>query len=149
MLNQVRTGVSEAELMRPEYERYEVFEGQLKELDTEMMGLLHTIIIDNLVLIAKPFVNSHKLGLFHGDGVKYVLFVNEDGIQIAYKPDLGFLRKGRVPVGFDFYRQPFPGAPDLAVEVVSAGQGTPEMLDKVASYLKYGTQEVWVIYPMQ
>lgn len=148
-MNQIKTGVDQTELMLPEYERYEVMNGDLKEIDTEMMGLLHTIIIDNLLLILKPFAIFNKLGLVHGDGVKYVLLISQGSVQIAYKPDIGFLRKGRIPSGFDLYRQPFPGAPDLAVEVISAGQGTPEMLDKVANYLKYGTQEVWVIYPMQ
>jgi Uma2 family endonuclease len=147
MTDQVKSGVSEEEFMRPENEWYEVINGELVEIDTGMMGLLHTIIIDNLVLVLKPFVIEKKLGLVHGDGVKYILFEDENGVQIAYKPDFAFLRKGRIPQGFDLYRLPFPGAPNLAVEVISPGQTTADMLDKVANYLKYGTEEVWVIYP--
>jgi Uma2 family endonuclease len=149
MTDQVRTGVSEAEWMRPEYEDYEVINGELVEIDTDMMGLLHTIVVDNMVLILKPFVIQNKLGLVHGDGVKYVLFADENGIQAAYKPDFAFIRKGRIPEGFDLYRKPFPGAPNLAVEVVSPGQITSDILKKVADYLKYGTEEVWVLYPMK
>ncbi|MEO8610930.1 MAG: Uma2 family endonuclease [Chloroflexota bacterium] len=149
MVDQVRTGVSITEWMRPEYERTEVVNGVLVEVDTDMMGLLHTIIIDNLILILKPFAKQHKLGLVHTDGVKYILYVDENGIQTAYKPDLAFLRNGRIPVGFDLYRDPFPGAPDLAVEIISPGQTTADMLEKAADYLRYGTEEVWIIYPMK
>ncbi len=149
MTDQVKTGVSEAELMRPENEWAEVIDGQLVETDTDMMGLLHTIVIDNLILVLKPFAKKHKLGLVHTDGVKYVLHVDENGIQIAFKPDLGFLRTGRIPPDFDLYRSPFPGAPNLAVEVVSPGQTTTDVLDKVTDYLKYRTEEVWVIYPIK
>jgi len=147
MTDQVRAGVHEAELMRPEYEQYEVINGELVETDTDMMGLLHTIVVDNIYDRLKPHAKTNKLGLVHTDGVKYVLLADEHGIQLAYKPDLAFLRKGRIPQGFDLYRQPFPGAPDLAVEVISPGQATADMLDKVVDYLKYGTEEVWVIYP--
>ncbi len=149
MVDQVRTGVSIAEWMRPENERTEVVNGVLIEVDTDMMGLLHTIIIDNLILILKPFAKKHKLGLVHTDGVKYILFVDENGIQTAFKPDMGFLRVGRIPADFDLYRDPFPGAPNLAVEIISPGQTTADMLDKAADYLRYGTEEVWIIYPMK
>lgn len=147
MKDQVRTGISEDDLVRPEREWFEVVGGEWVEINEDTMTLLHTFIIDNLVEILRLFLRAHKLGLVHSEGPKYVLHVDENGIQTAYKPDLAFLRKGRIPQGFDLYRRPFPGAPDLAVEVVSHGQTTTDVLDKVADYLRYGTEEVWVIYP--
>jgi Uma2 family endonuclease len=149
MVNQLRLGVTEDELMRPENEWAEVVNGVLVEIETDMMGLLHTIVIDNLLLILKPFAKQHKLGLVHSDGVKYILHVDENGIQAAVKPDFAFLRSGRIPSDFDLYRLPFPGAPNLAVEVVSPGQSSPDVLGKVAAYLRYGTEEVWAIYPIK
>jgi len=149
MTNQLRTGVTEEEFMRPENEWAEVVDGVLVELETDMMGLLHTIVIDNMVSSLKPFATRHKLGLVHGDGVKYILRVDENGIQTAYKPDVGFIRSGRIAPDFDLYRDPFPGAPDLAVEIMSPGQTTADLLDKAADYLRYGTEEVWVIYPIK
>jgi len=147
MTDQVKTGISEDDLMRPERENFEVVDGEWVEMSDEMMTLLHTFIIDNLFLIVVPHVRANKLGHVHTEGPKYILHVDENGIQTAYEPDLAFLRKGRIPEGFDLYRRPFPGAPDLAVEVVSHGQKTTDVLDKVADYLRYGTEEVWVIYP--
>jgi Uma2 family endonuclease len=149
MTDQVRTGISEEELVRPDRENFEVVDGEWVEISEDSMTLLHTFIIDNLVEILRGFLKAHKLGLVHSEGPKYILHVDENGIQTAYKPDLAFLRKGRIPEGFDLYRRAFSGAPDLAVEVVSHGQTTADVLDKVADYLRYGKEEVWVIYPVK
>ena len=40
-----------------------------------------------------------------------------------------------------------PGAPDIAVEVVSPSNTAAEMERKVAEYLAAGSQRVWVVYP--
>ncbi len=141
----MKIGISEEELVRPERENFEVANGEWVAIDD--VTLLHIFIVDNLLDILRPFVKNHKLGIVHSAGVEYILYTSEKGIQTAYKPDLAFLRKGRIPEGFDLYRRPFPGAPDLAVEVVSHGQTTTDVLDKVADYLCYGTEEIWVIYP--
>lgn len=149
MTDQAKLGISEEELVRPEREHFEVVAGEWVQMSDEMMTLLRTFIIDNLFLMLVPHVRANKLGYVHTEGPKYILHVDENGIQTAYEPDLAFLRKGRIPEGFDLYRKPFPGAPDLAVEVVSHGQSTTAILDKVADYLRYGTEEVWGIYPIK
>jgi len=41
----------------------------------------------------------------------------------------------------------FPGAPDLAVEVVSPTDLAGEVAKKVEEYLEAGTELVWVAYP--
>jgi len=40
----------------------------------------------------------------------------------------------------------FPGAPDLAVEVVSPGDSADEVQTKIDEYLQYGTKLVIVAY---
>jgi Uma2 family endonuclease len=149
MVNQVLTRASIAEWMRPEHERTEVVSGTLVEVDADGTGFLHTFIIGNLIEQVKPFVHENGLGIFHSDGVKYILHEDEQGVQTGYKPDCAFIRKGRIPQQLDLYRDPFPGAPDLAVEIISPGQTTADMLEKAADYLRYGTEEVWIIYPMK
>jgi len=148
MVEQVRTGVTEAELMRPEHEWAEVVHGVLVEINTDMMGLLHTIVIHNLYDTVNPFVKANKLGYIHGDGLKYIFHVDENGIQTSRTPDLAFLRPGRRSTKLDIQR-PFYGVPDFAVEVFSPGQSTADMLEKATDYLRYGTEEVWIIYPMK
>ncbi len=44
-------------------------------------------------------------------------------------------------------RTPIPGAPDIAIEVISPSERASESYDKVRAYLRNGTTEVWQIYP--
>jgi Uma2 family endonuclease len=53
-----------------------------------------------------------------------------------------------IPEDWDRSR-PFPGCPALAVEVVSPTETTAELMEKVASFLRYDTEQVWVIYPQK
>jgi len=41
----------------------------------------------------------------------------------------------------------FPGAPDLAVEVISPSETPRSVADKVQRYLRAGGQLVWAVYP--
>jgi Uma2 family endonuclease len=44
-------------------------------------------------------------------------------------------------------RIPIPGAPDIAVEIISPSESATESHEKVRTYLRNGTSEVWQIYP--
>lgn len=60
-------------------------------------------------------------------------------------PDIAVILAPRVPhplpVKF------FPGAPDLAVEILSPDDRPSEVAAKVADYLRAGAQSVWVVDP--
>lgn len=79
------------------------------------------------------------------------VFAAETGFQLTTKPDtvrapdVAFVGKERIPSssGFSY----FPGAPDLAVEVVSPGDRADEVQDKVQTWLHHGTKLVWVVEP--
>jgi len=62
-------------------------------------------------------------------------------------PDVALIRRDRVlrtpPHGF------FPGAPDLAVEVLSPGDAAGEVRAKVQDWLEAGVIEVWVVDPQR
>ncbi len=59
-------------------------------------------------------------------------------------PDVSFVFRPRVEGrGSGFV----PGAPDIAVEVVSPSDTAPEVGRKVAEYLAAGSQRVWEVYP--
>jgi Uma2 family endonuclease len=47
----------------------------------------------------------------------------------------------------DLDKIPIPGAPDLAVEIISPSERTNESYGKVVRYLQCGTTEVWQVYP--
>jgi Uma2 family endonuclease len=61
-------------------------------------------------------------------------------------PDVSFISSARIPAtglpeGY------FPGAPDLAIEIVSPGDLDEEVQAKVAAYLQSGSKLVWVLRP--
>ena len=61
-------------------------------------------------------------------------------------PDLGFVSRARIPE--DGVPKTFwPGAPDLAVEVLGPGDTRREVDEKVADWLGAGARAAWVINP--
>lgn len=61
-------------------------------------------------------------------------------------PDVAFVTMERFRAVEDVTKA-MPGAPDLAVEVLSPSQSARDMREKVGDYLEAGAQEVWVIDP--
>lgn len=133
-------------LQFPEDEWLEVVNGAIVRQDMAAAGFVHVFYIGNLFRILDPFTRQRKLGYVLTDGLSYVLDVDEHGVPHTRLPDLSFIRRGRFPRGFD-YSRPFPGAPDLAVEVVSPSEQAGDIEAKVHDYLNYGSEQVWVLYP--
>jgi len=73
----------------------------------------------------------------------YVLSRNPDTVRV---PDVAFVSAKRAAETPDTGRF-FEGAPDLAVEVASPSDRTPDTARKVREYLEAGTRLVWVIIP--
>lgn len=91
------------------------------------------------------FLRKHPLGRLTAAETGYRL--SQDG-KIVLAPDVGFIANERIPDELpDTGYVPF--APDLAVEVVSPGNSANEISLKVSTYLQYGTQQVWLVYPEQ
>jgi Uma2 family endonuclease len=80
------------------------------------------------------------------------VFIGETGYLLSHEPptvlipDVGFVsfERGRAHVHSS---SPFPGAPDLAVEVLSPSNRPGEIHGKVADYLAAGCRLVWVVDP--
>jgi len=88
-------------------------------------------------------VESHPLG---------VVFAAATGFKLASDPDtvrgvdIAFVSQQRVDEVGDVEGY-WPGAPDLAVEVVSPGDTYTAVEEKVAEYLDAGAKAVWVVNP--
>jgi Uma2 family endonuclease len=88
------------------------------------------------------YARTHQLG----DVVAAV------GFQLATNPDtvrapaVAFLRRERVEAT-GRVRGYWPGAPDLAVEVISPNDLYTEVEEKVAEWFEHGTQLVFVVNP--
>ncbi len=126
----------------------EVVDGELVKTDMSAAGFLQVIVVDNLYEILKPFARANKLGRVQTDGLTFILHVNENGVRNTRIADLSFIRRGRIPKNFN-WSKPFSGAPDLAVEVISPTEPAEETLSKISDYLRFGTEQVWVVYPSQ
>lgn len=121
--------------------RYELVEGELRQMSPA--GGKHGKIAMELGRILSNYVKANKLG---------DVFAAETGFKLREKPDtvraadVSFLRKERVDEIGD--AEGFvPGAPDLAVEVISPNDTATEVEEKVAEWLQYGTQLVWIVNP--
>jgi Uma2 family endonuclease len=112
------------------------------------VGFLHGIIAGNVYDALRPFIRVYRLGYLLGHGVLYTLNREGTASQTVLVPDVSFIRKGRVPADFDL-SCPFPAAPDLAVEVISANDTASDVLATIDIYLESGTSQVWVLYPQR
>jgi Uma2 family endonuclease len=89
------------------------------------------------------FIEAHKLGEFFAAETGFILARNPDTVRA---PDAAFVGAARIPPS-GLPEGYFPGAPDLAAEVVSPNDTASEVQAKVADYLSAGSRLVWVIYP--
>lgn len=121
--------------------RYELVRGELVEMAP--VGRRHGRIALRLGSALQIYVDAQKLG----EAMTETGFCLECQPDTVRAPDVSFLSKERLPPedqeGF------VPGAPDLAVEVVSPGERDTEVQDKVADYLTHGARLVWVVRPQQ
>jgi Uma2 family endonuclease len=127
--------------------RIEVVEGEIIEMAP--VGGLHNWIAKNIAWMLEEYVKTHKLGLVFTDALLYILATDEESsIRRARVPDASFIRKAEILADWDFER-PYPGAPTLAVEVMSPDDQIEDVIAKVQEYLDSGTSEVWVVLPRQ
>lgn len=89
------------------------------------------------------FVEQQRLGVCGSAEWGFRLSTNPDTVRV---PDIGFVSAERIPA--DGILQGFwPGAPDLAIEVLSPTDRFADVLVKVHEYLDAGVRLVWVIDP--
>lgn len=148
MAEQVQQGISEEELLRQLAidKRVEVVDGKFVESDPMTAGFLHLHIIGNISDLFKPFAKKNKLGYFGSDGLTFYLHVTSAGIRTSRIPDSFFIKKENLPDKWDMSK-PYDGAPDLAIEVASPGQSPDELHVRVNDYMRYGSSQVWILYP--
>ena len=96
------------------------------------------------IKLTRPIVNhveAHGLGIVVAAETGFVLSRDPDTVRAL---DVAFVRAERGPGPERGY---FPGAPDLAVEVLSPDDRPGYVCEKVAEWLEAGTRAVWVVDP--
>ena len=121
--------------------RYELVAGELRKMTPA--GWKHCIVAGDLHSLLGQYVRQHHLGKVLGAEPGFLIARDPDTVRV---PDIAFLRKDRLssgPVEETFW----PGAPDLAVEVVSPGDTIRDIDEKAKAWLVAGTSLVWVVNP--
>ena len=121
-------------------ERCELVRGQLKMMSPA--GFEHGAIVMRIAGPLWAHVRQHDLGVITGAETGFSIERDPDTVRA---PDVGFVKKDRVPEAR--VRAFYPGAPDLAVEVVSPDDRKREVLAKVQNWLETGCAVVWVVNP--
>jgi Uma2 family endonuclease len=115
----------------------ELVDGVLVE---KTMGYFESSVAAALIVFLGKFLEQHDLGIVLGEGG--TLRILSDQIRV---PDVAFLSWRHFP-GRLLPAEPVPAlAPDLAVEVLSAGNTKREMERKLDDYFAAGVQLVWFI----
>jgi Uma2 family endonuclease len=120
--------------------RRELVDGELREMNPP--GWEHGEIAGNILGELRSHVLKSKLGKAASE-VSYRLVEGPDTVRV---PDVSFVRADRLPrtgrvSGF------WPGAPDLAVEIVSPTDRYSDVAAKIHEYLDAGTRMILVVDP--
>ena len=119
--------------------RYELIEGEL--FVSRAPGIPHQRVLNNLQFAFVTYLRNNPIGIaVPGAGA---IFSDYDAVI----PDLVFVlneRWNQVVTG-----EKFSGAPDLVIEVISAGAENRrrDLLVKRQLYAKYGVAEYWIVDP--
>lgn len=118
--------------------RCELIRGQLIMMNAA--GGKHGRITQGIAYALDQHVRSVKLGAILAAETGFILSRDPDTVRA---PDVAFVRVGRECDTEGF----IPGAPDLAVEVLSPDDRPGYVKDKVAEWLEAGANAVWVVDP--
>lgn len=121
--------------------RYELVKGELKKMTPA--GHHHGRFAMNIALSLGQYVKNNQLGKVYAAETGFILSQNPDTVRA---PDAAFVRVDKVKevqskTGY------FPGAPDLAVEVLSPNDSYTEVEEKVMCWLDAGCRMVIVVNP--
>jgi Uma2 family endonuclease len=119
--------------------RAELVAGRVVELTPP--GLRHGVVAAAVVDALRGQVTRRGLGVV---ATETGFILSRDPATVR-APDVAVVLQGRL--GDQVAVRFFPGAPDLAVEVLSPDDRPGEIAAKVADYLQAGTAAVWIVDP--
>ena len=104
----------------------------------------HEQICERLNFALESFNRTHRLGAVFGSSLGFWM-----ADRNCRAPDVAFVPKARLSqLGFKPDTKTFfPGAPDLAIEVLSPGNTRAEMDERLADFFASGAQIVWIVHP--
>jgi Uma2 family endonuclease len=121
--------------------RYELVRGELKKMAPA--GHRHGRIAANITGSLIQYVIRNNLGAVYAAETGFKLATDPDHVRA---PDVAFVRQERVEEVKDTEGY-WPGAPDLAIEVISPGDSYTEVQEKVFDWLDAGARAVMAVDP--
>jgi Uma2 family endonuclease len=125
----------------PTGSRYTLIKGELRTVPPA--GGEHGSIAMHMGASLYQAVTAQTLGRVYAAETGFLLASNPDTVLA---PDVAFVRSERLAQMADITGF-IPGAPDLAVEVISPSDTYTEVEEKVTLWLQYGTRMVVVVNP--
>jgi Uma2 family endonuclease len=122
---------------------YELVDGRLIEMPPPAWP--HGVVSMRIGGLLHAFVETHRLGLVFARDTGFRLSSDPDTVRA---PDVAFVARDRMTAGVPGHGY-WPGAPDLAVEVMSPGDRFCALEDKVRQYLAAGTRVAWIVSPAE
>lgn len=124
-------------LLLPEDRRYEIIAGDL--FMTPSPRPYHQIVSSNLQFRLEVFVRERKLGTVVPAPCDVVLSETD-----IVQPDLLFVQSSRASIIGEKY---ISAAPDLVIEILSAGTAQRDQTIKAKLYQRSGVKELWIASP--
>ena len=121
--------------------RYELIRGELKKMAPA--GGEHGMIAIDIATLLNQHVKKQNLGRVFAAETGFRLATDPDTVRA---PDTAFVRRTRVEEA-GRVKGYWPGAPDLAVEVISPNDLYTDVEGKVTEWLEAGTRMVVVVNP--
>jgi Uma2 family endonuclease len=135
---------SEAEIQALPEDGYihEIVDGEM--VMSPKNNWFHGRICSRLLIAIGNFATAHKLGAVLDSSTGFWMFNRN-----CRAPDVSFVPKERlVALGFKPNEKKFfPGAPDLAIEVLSENNNRAEIDARLKDFFASGTRVAWVIDP--
>ncbi len=122
-------------------QRYELVAGELRVMPPA--GWRHGGVVGILQTLVGTHIYTNDLGRVFGADTGFLLHRNPDTVRA---PDFAFIAKEHLPPN-EPSEAYWPGAPDLAVEVLSPGDTSGEVAEKVEEWLTSGCAAVWIVDP--
>lgn len=108
-------------------------------------GMLHQLVSQNIYHSIDTYLNQFNFGVIFSAGLTYLMFSDTKGLKDSFVPDISFICLANILPMSD-NSKPYPGIPDLAVEVISPGEEADDIQTKLRTYLAKGTEQVWLVY---
>ena len=121
--------------------RYELVNGQLHAMP--LLGFEHGRVTAAIGGLLAAHVREHDLGGAVSARTGFLLSQDPDTVRA---PDVAFVAKARAEA-VGYATKYWPGAPDLAVDVVSPSDTWSEVQEKALAWLAAGTVAVFVLDP--